>query len=156
LDIWAEIDPSKITHKIKLRILTYLVQNVQRHGPAVLYQTEVFECWNAIFRFCSILSNHQAPSRDIARTTADMERFKHQVSGGFWKSDTGDWIQAGKSIRQFFQESKDLQHRLGWSNKSAQKPGKLFFIPVKVFTKFMKHLLACILKFIKYQFCGHK
>ncbi|EIN05335.1 hypothetical protein PUNSTDRAFT_36762, partial [Punctularia strigosozonata HHB-11173 SS5] len=129
LDYWAELDPSRIVNKIKLRILTYLVPNVQRHGPAILYHTEVFECWNSIFRLCSVLSNHHAPSHDIAATTADMERFKHQASGGFWKNDQGDWIQAGKKIRDLFQENRALQGRLGWNDTAEVSPGHVGLLP---------------------------
>ncbi|KAH9835337.1 uncharacterized protein C8Q71DRAFT_870860, partial [Rhodofomes roseus] len=114
LDIWAIIDPNRILTKNKLHVLTHLIANIRRFGPAILYSTEIFECWNAIFRFCSILSNHQAPSRDIAVTLADMERFKHQVSGGWWRNSTGEYIRAGDSVRAFFKENVTLQHRLGW------------------------------------------
>ncbi|KAF9789418.1 hypothetical protein BJ322DRAFT_1000319, partial [Thelephora terrestris] len=87
LDIWALIDPNHIIVKPKLHILTHLADNVCRFGPPVLYQVEGFEGWNQIFRTCSVLSNHHAPSRDIAIATGDMERFKHIVSGGWWWDD---------------------------------------------------------------------
>lgn len=114
LDIWAIIDPNRILTKNKLHILTHLVNNIRRFGPAILYSTEIFECWNAIFRFCSILSNHQAPSRDIAVTLADMERFKHQVSGGWWRNSAGEYVCAGNNIQIFFRENLAFQRRLGW------------------------------------------
>ncbi|KAJ7115666.1 hypothetical protein C8R44DRAFT_880092 [Mycena epipterygia] len=77
LDIWGLIDPNRILVKGKLHVLSHLVDDARRFGPPVLYATEIFECWNAIFRLCSILSNHLSPSHDIAVTLADMERFKH-------------------------------------------------------------------------------
>ncbi|KAJ6527730.1 hypothetical protein B0H19DRAFT_1243211 [Mycena capillaripes] len=46
---------------------------------------KIFECWNTVFRLCSVLSNHQVPSLDIAATLADMERFKPQCRLG-WAS----------------------------------------------------------------------
>ncbi|KAJ6631043.1 hypothetical protein B0H10DRAFT_2321221 [Mycena sp. CBHHK59/15] len=62
--------------------LTILIGNdVVRFGPAIRNSTEVFECFNAIFRLCSILSNHQAPSRDIAYKFGSMDRLKHILSG---------------------------------------------------------------------------
>ncbi|CAK5263889.1 unnamed protein product [Mycena citricolor] len=111
-----------------------------------VFATEIFECWNAIFRFCSILSNHQAPSRDIANTLADMERFKHQVSGGWWKDSgvendrdfdgldnepaahatefTGKkWTRAGPQVLQFMKKNRQLQRRLGWTQEVHEKPG---------------------------------
>ncbi|THH10950.1 hypothetical protein EW146_g8209 [Bondarzewia mesenterica] len=124
LDIWAEFDPRHILYKQKLHVLTHFPQDIRRHGPASLYSTEVFECWNAIFRMCSVLSNHLAPSRDIAVTLADMERFKHQASGGWWKNSSGEYIQAGPRIRNFLNVNKELQRRLGWVDETKLKPGK--------------------------------
>jgi hypothetical protein len=124
LDSWCEVDPARITVKPKLHLLTHLVENLRRFGPAILYSTEIFECWNAVFRFCSILSNHQSPSHDIATTLSDMERFKHQVSGGFWKdSATGKYIQAGEKIRAFMKGKTELQRRLGWVEQKSVPAG---------------------------------
>ncbi|KAJ6463071.1 hypothetical protein DFH09DRAFT_1113674 [Mycena vulgaris] len=95
LDIWAVIDPNRILVKGKLHVIAHLVDDVRRFGPSVLYATEIFECWNAIFLLCSILSNHLSPSHDIAVTLADMERFEHMVSGGWWKNPDGRYIRAG-------------------------------------------------------------
>ncbi|KII83197.1 hypothetical protein PLICRDRAFT_180600 [Plicaturopsis crispa FD-325 SS-3] len=50
LDIWALIDPARIIKKLKLHILAHLVEHVRRFGPTILYSTEVFECWNTVFR----------------------------------------------------------------------------------------------------------
>ncbi|KAG6818880.1 hypothetical protein H0H93_000679 [Arthromyces matolae] len=122
LDIWAMIDPSKIIKKIKLHLLSHLVEDIRRFGPPILYSTEVFECWNAIFRLCSILSNHLSPSRDIATTLADVERFKHQVSGGWWKKN-GVYVQAGRCIREFLFTNHELQRRLGWADTSKARAG---------------------------------
>ncbi|KAF8972139.1 hypothetical protein BDZ97DRAFT_2015119 [Flammula alnicola] len=118
LDLWAIHDPNRILVKFKLHVLVHLVDDIRRLGPAVLFSTEVFECWNAIFRLCSVLSNHLSPSHDIADTIIDMERFKHQVSGGWWKSTDGKWVQAGVKVRKFLKESPELQRRLGWADLS--------------------------------------
>ncbi|TCD64244.1 hypothetical protein EIP91_004346, partial [Steccherinum ochraceum] len=115
LDIWTLIDPERILEKAKLHILPHILEDIRNFGPAPLYSTEIFECWNAIFRFCSILSNHQAPSLDIARTLADLERFKHLVSGGWWKGKDGHYTQAGQYVRSFLVNNPKLQQRLGWT-----------------------------------------
>ncbi|PSR72987.1 hypothetical protein PHLCEN_2v11153, partial [Hermanssonia centrifuga] len=65
-----------------------------------------------------ILSNHQAPSRDIALSLADMERFKHQVSGGWWKNDVGEYVRGGEKVRAFLHKNSQLQRRLGWVDMS--------------------------------------
>ncbi|KDR77189.1 hypothetical protein GALMADRAFT_267364 [Galerina marginata CBS 339.88] len=117
LDLWAVVDPMRITTKLKLHVLgAHTAEDIRRFGPAILFSTEVFECWNAVFRLCSVLSNHQAPSHDIAVTLADMERFKHQVSGGWWKNSNGDYVQAGANVRDFMKSNKQLQRRLGWAD----------------------------------------
>ncbi|KAF5372390.1 hypothetical protein D9615_009298 [Tricholomella constricta] len=123
LDRWAIVDPARILTKYKLHVLTHIKEDVRRLGPAIIFSTEVFECWNAVFRLCSVLSNHQAPSHDIAVTLAGMERFKHQVSGGWWKSGGGTYIRAGKYVRTFFSRNKQLQRRLGWMDTTKIKPG---------------------------------
>ncbi|KAJ7862001.1 hypothetical protein B0H14DRAFT_3615236 [Mycena olivaceomarginata] len=128
LDRWAIVDPTKITQKYKLHVLPHLPSAVRRFGPSVLFATEIFECWNTVFRLCSVLSNHQAPSLDIATTLADMERFKHQVSGGWWKPVDGDWTQAGRKIQTFLTGNQQLQRRIGWTSHDAYKAGSV--IPV--------------------------
>jgi len=128
LDAWATYDPRRIIDKYKLHVLAHIKDDIRRHGPAILYSTEIFECWNAVFRLCSVLSNHLAPSHDIAITLADMERFKHQVSGGYWKSSSGEPMRAGKKVCGFLMESKDLQRRLGWVEKPCLVPGMLYSV----------------------------
>ncbi|KAF8144015.1 hypothetical protein K438DRAFT_2103021 [Mycena galopus ATCC 62051] len=123
LDHWAIVDPTRITQKYKLHVLPHIPEAVRRFGPTILFQTEIFECWNSVFRLCSVLSNHQAPSLDIATTLADMERFKHQVSGGWWKHDGGDWTRAGQKIRGFLVGNKQLQRRLGWTAQNQCTKG---------------------------------
>ncbi|KII82864.1 hypothetical protein PLICRDRAFT_120152 [Plicaturopsis crispa FD-325 SS-3] len=126
LDVWALFDPRRIITKIKLHTFPHLVEDIRRFGPAILYSTEIFECWNAIFRMCSILSNHLAASRDIAVTLADMERFKHQVSGGWWKdSELGQYVRAGKRIRNFLEGNRELQRRLGWTDPTVVPIGSV-------------------------------
>ncbi|KAJ7889214.1 hypothetical protein B0H13DRAFT_1626836, partial [Mycena leptocephala] len=61
----------------QLHALPHLPEDIRHFGPPVLFATKDFECWNTIFRLCSILSDHQAPSHDIAITLGDMELFKH-------------------------------------------------------------------------------
>ncbi|KAJ7849685.1 hypothetical protein B0H14DRAFT_3085998 [Mycena olivaceomarginata] len=126
LDLWGLIDPARIMTKYKLHVLSHLPDDIRRFGPAILVATEGFECWNAIFRLCSILSNHQSPSHDIGVTLADMERFKHQISGGWWKDlDSNQYVQAGHKIISFLDKNRDLQRRLSWMDKSKPKLGSI-------------------------------
>ncbi|KAF8958957.1 hypothetical protein BDZ97DRAFT_1667763, partial [Flammula alnicola] len=119
LDAFATIDPSKILIKLKLHILKHIPDNIRRFGPAVRFSTEVFECFNAIFRMSSVLSNHQAPSRDIALKNGELDRVKHILSGGFWfQSDR--WVRGGDNVVRLLQEAPILQQHLGWV--SPHKP----------------------------------
>ena len=108
LDALALIDPSKIIDKMKLQVLPHLVDDIRRFGPAIRYSTEIFECYNAIFRLCSVLSNHQAPSRDIANKFASMDRLKHMLSGGYWKEDD-QWVCASSKVRQVLHDDPFIQ-----------------------------------------------
>jgi hypothetical protein len=124
LDIWVKIDPNRIITKLKLHVLTHLRDDVRRFGPPALYEVEVFEASNQVFRQCSVLSNHHAPSRDIATTMARMERFKHIISGGWWWNEaTKSPAQAGKHIVKDFGSNKFLQSHLGWTPDQQHSPG---------------------------------
>ncbi|KAJ7664821.1 hypothetical protein B0H17DRAFT_1162742 [Mycena rosella] len=89
LDHWAVVDPTRITLKYKLHVLSHLPEAV----------TEIFECWNAVFRLCTPVS----------------------VAGG--NSDDGDWTRAGLKIQGFLAGNKQLQRRLGWTPQNMFKPG---------------------------------
>jgi hypothetical protein len=84
--------------------------------------TETFECFNAIFRFCSILSNHLAPSRDIALQLAEQEVLRHFLSGGRWKAPNGDWKQPGPSIAKFLGDNNFLVALLGYGRNATDAP----------------------------------
>jgi hypothetical protein len=123
LDAFALVDPAKIIVKMKLQLLPDLIEDIRRYGPAIRYSTEVFECYNAIFRLCSVLSNRQAPSRDIAKKFASMERVKHILSGGYWKQGDG-WVQAGPKVRSLLHEEAFVQRHLGWAPPRELKFGE--------------------------------
>ena len=124
LDAFSALDPAKILVKIKLHMLAKIGNDIRRRGPAVRFSTEVFECFNAIFRMCSILSNHQAPSRDIAVKFTDLERVKQILSGGYWYQDDG-WTQAGRDVRTLLRRTPILQRHLGWTAAPIWHPGAI-------------------------------
>ncbi|KAJ7902849.1 hypothetical protein B0H14DRAFT_3079952 [Mycena olivaceomarginata] len=126
LDAFGDYDPAKILLKIKLHLLPHIVEDVIRFGPAIRNSTEIFECFNAIFRLCSILSNHQAPSRDIAQKFGSMDRLKHILSGGFWFQD-GDWVQAAMNVRDVLHTAPIIQCHLGWVPQRTVTVGSSFF-----------------------------
>ena len=116
----------KIISKIKLHLLTHIPDDVRDYGPLVGEATEVFECFNAVFRSCSILSNHQAPSRDIAIQLGGQDGFKQRISGGWWKTESGDWVQAGLAVREKLFEDPVLRNNLGWAGEVVAAEGLLF------------------------------
>ncbi|KAF4584014.1 hypothetical protein EYR40_002512 [Pleurotus pulmonarius] len=118
LDAFADVDPAKIIIKIKLHLLPHLIEDIRRWGPAIRNSTEIFECFNAIFRLCSILSNHQAPSRDIAYKFTSLDRVKHILSGGYWE-ENGKWLQAGTNVRSILTTKPIIQQHLGWAPPRA-------------------------------------
>lgn len=121
-----KIDPNRITTKPKLHVLTHLSGDVRRFGPPALYEVEGFEASNKIFRQCSILSNHHAPSHDIAMTMARMERFKHVISGGWWWDKARKrYVRADERITKHFASNAALQHHLGWTPEDRRLPGNV-------------------------------
>jgi hypothetical protein len=109
------IDPSKMTSKLKLHLLSHLRADILHFGPLVGVATEVFECFNAIFRYCSILSNRLSPSRDIAFQLAGQEALKHRLTGGWWPTTDGEWERPGLSVRRFIHTNPTLQALIGWT-----------------------------------------
>lgn len=110
--------------KQKLQTLKHVLEDVPRFGPAVRSSTEAFESFNAVFRLCSVLSNHQAPSRDIALKMADIDRLKHTISGGYWLQD-GQWIRAGIAVREFLERNVAMQAQFGWKAQLIPVPGRV-------------------------------
>ena len=109
--------------KPKLHLLTHLPEDIRRYGPLVGEATETFECFNAVFRFCSILSNHQAPSRDIAIQLADQEGFKQRITGGWWSDSSGVWKRSGPGVRGSLERCTTLKSNLGWAGDTILTPG---------------------------------
>ncbi|KAJ7868525.1 hypothetical protein B0H14DRAFT_2346529, partial [Mycena olivaceomarginata] len=124
LDAVAQIDPSKIMTKIKYHLLTHIDFDAIQLGPLIAMATEIFESFNAVFRYCSIYSNHLAPSRDIAIQFGRQETVKHQLTGGRWMSkSTGDWHGAGSGVRHFIEKHPILQRLVGWTPEKQLKHG---------------------------------
>ena len=124
LDITALVDPSNIISKIKYHLLGHLQEDIIHFGPLVGVVTEVFECFNATFWYCSILSNHLSPSQNIAHQLAKQETVKHILSGGWWAVMDGGWDRSGTSVRNFIMTDKVLQVFIGWSNVTAVATGE--------------------------------
>ncbi|KAJ7765373.1 hypothetical protein DFH07DRAFT_867075 [Mycena maculata] len=118
--------------------------NSRCHGPLVGNATEGFESFNGIFCFCSIFSNHLAPSRDIARQLAQQEGLKHRLMGGWWMDvSSGEWERAGSAVRDFLSAKPILQALLGWTDPKPSIQG----------THFAMLLSFCSFKFDLFRIC---
>jgi hypothetical protein len=114
--------------KIKYHLLTHIDFDAIQLGPLIAMATEIFESFNAVFRYCSIYSNHLAPSRDIAIQFGRQETVKHQLTGGRWMSkSTGDWHGAGSGVRHFIERHPILQRLVGWTPEKQLKHGICYF-----------------------------
>ncbi|KAJ6632545.1 hypothetical protein B0H10DRAFT_1938140 [Mycena sp. CBHHK59/15] len=131
LDVFAMVDPSKIISKIKYHLLAHIDEDVVEFGPLIGVATEIFECFNAIFRFCSILSNHLAPSRGIAIQLGDQEGLKHHLTGGWWVTGDNKWQRAGSGVRHFMGAHPVLQRLLRWSESKPLKHGAVKLVALK-------------------------
>ena len=114
--------------KPKLHLLTHLPEDIRRYGLLVGEVTETFECFNAVFWFCSILSNHQAPSRDIMIQLADQEGFKQRITGGWWSDASGSWKRSGPGVRSSLERCAPLRSNLGWASDAVLLPGLCLLI----------------------------
>ncbi|KAK7033799.1 hypothetical protein R3P38DRAFT_2772786 [Favolaschia claudopus] len=126
LDAFDAVEPLRILTKIKLHLLVHIPDDVRRFGPLIRFSTEIYEAYNTVFRQCSVLSNHLAPSRDISRKFASMNRVKHLLCGGYWEDQqTKRWIQSGALVRSTLQTDKTLQRHLGWASPPEKTPGQI-------------------------------
>jgi len=117
------IDPSKVILKIKYHLLAHLCEDIVRFGPLLGVATETFECFNAIFRFCSILSNHLALSCNIAVQLAEQEVLRHFLSGGGWRASTGvEWKEPAPVVTSFLGKNSFLVALLGYGHHALTQP----------------------------------
>ncbi|KAJ7893949.1 hypothetical protein B0H14DRAFT_3125733 [Mycena olivaceomarginata] len=72
LDIWGLIDPNRILVKGKLHVLPHTLDDTRRFGPCVIFATEIFECWNAIF---PIMQYSVEPSLSQPRYCGNLGRY---------------------------------------------------------------------------------
>ncbi|KAJ3560563.1 hypothetical protein NP233_g10753 [Leucocoprinus birnbaumii] len=135
LDCAAAINPSKIVKKIKYHYLTHVEEDIRRFGPLIGVMTENYESYNSVFRACSVLSNHLAPSRDIAHQLSRQETTKHVLSGGLWYSKaSNEWLEPGLAVQKFIQTNPQLRSLHGWPERPDLRslPGSVTLEPQKV------------------------
>jgi len=124
LNVTAKCSPSILISKPKFHFLVHIAAFIRRFGPAVMFSTERYESYNAVFRAASIYSNKLAPSRDIGWIFACMDRVKHIVTGGWWYDPLNHrWTCASSKILEYVQQNPQYLVFVGLSNKSERLPG---------------------------------
>ncbi|KAJ7670498.1 hypothetical protein B0H14DRAFT_3102396 [Mycena olivaceomarginata] len=124
INITCKCSPSILISKPKFHFLLHLPFFIRRFGPAVLFSTERYEAYNAVFRACSIYSNRLTPSRDIAWSFAGIDRVKHVVTGGWWKdSRTETWTCANPRILRHILDHPEM------GGDVDREPGTILLYP---------------------------
>ena len=127
INVTCQCSPGILLSKPKFHFLLHIPFFIRRFGPAILYSTERYEAYNAVFRAASIYSNRQAPSRDIAWTFAGIDRVKHIVTGGWWRdTHTNSWTHAGVSVLKHIAENPQHAALVGLTTKTTQLPGRSY------------------------------
>ncbi|KAG8719357.1 hypothetical protein FRC08_003023 [Ceratobasidium sp. 394] len=120
----AKCTPHLLVDKGKVHLLVHMPLFVLRFGPLLGPDTERFESFNSVFRECSVHSNRQAPSRDIAAKFADFDRTRHILSGGYWfNRDTDTWETAGAHVLALAQTNSFLIKLLGCKDRVTPPAG---------------------------------
>ncbi|KAJ6624579.1 hypothetical protein B0H10DRAFT_2162183 [Mycena sp. CBHHK59/15] len=130
INITCKCSPSILISKPKFHFLLHLPFFIRRFGPAVLFSTERYEAYNAVFRACSINSNRQTPSRDIAWSFAGIDRLKHIVTGGWWKdSRSQTWTCATARVLRHILDHPEMAAMVGLPTKVVHTPGVIIPYP---------------------------
>ncbi|KAF8170969.1 hypothetical protein K438DRAFT_1982253 [Mycena galopus ATCC 62051] len=130
INITCKCSPSILISKPKFHFLLHLPFFIRRFGPAVLFSTERYEAYNAVFRLCSIYSNRMTPSRDIAWSFAGIDRVKHIVTGGWWKDSRDQtWMCASPRVLRHILEHPEMAAMVGLPTKAEYEPGTIIPYP---------------------------
>ncbi|TEB03984.1 hypothetical protein FA13DRAFT_1807811 [Coprinellus micaceus] len=136
LDSAAKLDPSKIIAKMKYHLLVHIPDDVERLGSIIGQATESHESFNLVFRHCSVLSNHQSPSRNIAYQLAKQDTFRHLISGGWYKergeSNPEQWKLSGHVLLQYVEKSEVLKqiYHIGPHLRGKENVGATVLKPI--------------------------
>ncbi|KAJ6632423.1 hypothetical protein B0H10DRAFT_1938045 [Mycena sp. CBHHK59/15] len=131
INITCKCSPSILISKPKFHFLLRLPFFIRCFGPAMLFSMERYEAYNAVFRACSIYSNHLTPSRDIAWSFAGIDRVKHIVTGGWWRGpQTKNWICANPRVMSHILDHPEFAAMIGLPTKQIRQPGAIKYYPI--------------------------
>ncbi|KAH9810453.1 hypothetical protein DFH28DRAFT_1132268 [Melampsora americana] len=93
--------------------------SADRFGPACLYNTQKFECYNGVLRTASVHSNRQAPGRDIANSFNNYQLMRLLLSGNsFYDKDLQARCCAGPKVRELLKTKPELAQAMGIDSKA--------------------------------------
>lgn len=101
------------TNKPKFHQLVHLNTVIRRWGPAKNVSADRYESLHKPMRVASVLSNHQAPSRDIANAMASGDMLGFVFSGASWALNQHTRVCAGDKVKELMMLAKNIGHLLG-------------------------------------------
>ncbi|KAH9813286.1 hypothetical protein DFH28DRAFT_896989, partial [Melampsora americana] len=101
-------------NKPKFHMLSHLKDSITRFGPATLFMTEKFECYNGVLRAASVHSNRMSPGQDIANTFNNYQCMRAILSGNtFFDKDLGARCSAGLRVQSLLHSVPELSKAMG-------------------------------------------
>lgn len=96
----------RISNKPNLHLLHHLLEDIERFATAIHFETEKGEQFNKFTREHIFHTNRKLPSRDVLVPFGQQFMLRHIVDGGSWTAKSGERIQAGNGIRQFWRQTQ--------------------------------------------------
>ncbi|KAH9810626.1 hypothetical protein DFH28DRAFT_1132027 [Melampsora americana] len=109
-------------NKPKFHMVSHLKDSIQRFGPATLFMTQKFECYNGVLRAASVHSNRMSPGRDIANAFNTYQCMRAILSGNtFFDNDLGARCSAGVRVKELLKTVAELPQALGLDPNANQE-----------------------------------
>ncbi|KAH9809978.1 hypothetical protein DFH28DRAFT_1185950 [Melampsora americana] len=108
-------------NKPKFHMLSHLKDSIKRFGPATLFMTEKFECYNGVLRAASVHSNRMSPGQDIANTFNNYQCMRAVLSGNtFFDKHLGARCSAGPRVQSLLKSVPELSKAMGLNLDAIQ------------------------------------
>lgn len=124
LNIMCKCSPSILITKPKFHFLVHLSFYICHFGPALLFSTECYEAYNAVFHAASVFSNRLALSCNITWSFAGIDHIKHIVTGGWWLDiQMKQWTYASQKVLTHILKHPEHASMVGLPTKQLYSPG---------------------------------
>ncbi|KAH9820371.1 hypothetical protein DFH28DRAFT_924349 [Melampsora americana] len=125
-------DLAQWVNKPKCHMLRHLKDLIKRFGPANLFMTQKFECYNGVLRAASVHSNRMSLGRDIANSFNNYQCMRVILSGNtFWDCDLGARCAAGTRVQGLLRKVPELSKALGLAPKPTKASELTIGVQVK-------------------------